>query len=114
MDLVKLKEAPAGALTHVAGEGSSPLMMYGRLCHPEMESLAGEYGASLVPAGNWIEMLLGEEMARIDAEASTFYLTPGWLENWKQVFIKELGWDSTDARQNFGIYERVCCFWIRG
>ncbi len=107
VDLVKLKEALAGALADVVGEGGSPFLVYGRLCHPEIESLAGEYGASVASADNCIQMLLGEDMARIDAEARTFYLTPGWLENWKQIFIKGLGWDSIDARQNFGIYERV-------
>lgn len=107
VDLNKLKEILSSALANVAKEGSSPKLIYGRMCHPEMEFLAGKYGAAVAPSCNCIEMLLGEDMARIDAEARTFYLTPGWLENWKEIFIKGLGWDSVDARQNFGGYERI-------
>jgi len=52
-------------------------------------------------------MLLGEKMAELDAEAKTFYLTSGWLENWRKIFMEGLGWDAVDARQNFGYYDRI-------
>ncbi|HHW42402.1 MAG TPA: DUF1638 domain-containing protein [Desulfotomaculum sp.] len=107
VDLDKLKQALASALSATAGEGKRPLIVYGRLCHPEIESLVGEYGAKISPAVNCIELLLGEDMAAIEKEAKTFYLTPGWLENWKQIFVEGLGWDSIDARQNFGMYDRI-------
>jgi hypothetical protein len=38
-------------------------------------------------------MLLGPEMARLDSEAKTFYITGGWLENWRHIFIDGLKWD---------------------
>lgn len=46
-------------------------------------------------------------MAEMDKEARTFYLTPGWLDNWQQIFVEGLKWDKIDARQNFGFYNRI-------
>ncbi|MDQ0287695.1 hypothetical protein J2Z49_002826 [Desulfofundulus luciae] len=107
VNLDRLKQSLAGALSGAVGEGKRVLAIYGYLCHPEMEALVKGYGALVSTARNCIEMLLGEDMARLDAEARTFYLTPGWLKNWKQIFIEGLGWDSIDARQKFGLYDRI-------
>lgn len=88
-------------------ESEDKLLLLGTQCHPELNTIAASYKASIPSAGNCIEMLLGDKKTFLDQEAKTFYLTPGWLENWRQIFIEGLGWDSVDARQNFGLYERI-------
>lgn len=107
VDFKKIHAALQNALTDLSRENRRLTLVYGQLCHPEMEELARQFGARVIPARNCIEMLLGEEMAKIDQEARTFYLTPGWLDNWKKIFIEGLGWDSVEARQNFGFYDRI-------
>lgn len=85
-----------------------PMVVIGSLCHPEMEKIASEQGAAVMKAVNCIEMFIGEDkMKELEAEARTFYLTSGWLENWEKIFIEGLKWDTIDARQNLGFYDRI-------
>ncbi|MDO9574395.1 MAG: DUF1638 domain-containing protein [Candidatus Contubernalis sp.] len=73
-----------------------------------MEKIAAEKGARVLKATNCIDMLIGEDkMKELEAEARTFYLTSGWLENWEKIFIESLKWDTIDARQNLGFYDRL-------
>lgn len=99
----------AGAMKDVFNEagGEDTLLVIGARCHPDMEKMAAGYGGRVVGAGNCIEMILGDKMAELDAEARTFYLTAGWLDNWRNIFIEGLKWDGVDARQNFGYYDRI-------
>ncbi len=84
------------------------VLVIGTQCHPEMERMTAQQGVQIVRARNCIEMLLGpQKMAALDAEAKTFYLSPGWLENWRRIFIQGLQWDTVDARLNFGFYDRL-------
>lgn len=105
VDPEALARSVTGALKGINGT-NIPLVI-GRQCAPDMEKLAGELGARLIRAGNCIEMLLGDLLAEYDAEARTFYITGGWLENWRKIFVDGLKWDEIDARQNFGYYDRI-------
>ena len=80
---------------------------FGTMCHPEMEQIASTHCKNVMQAKNCIEMLLGDKLKELDAEAQTFYITGGWLENWRKIFIEQLKWDNVDARQNFGFYDRI-------
>jgi len=105
VDLDKLAQSVTENLRGI-NENQIPLVM-GNQCHPEMEQIAAEHGGRVIQAKSCIEMLLGEKIEHLDAEAKTFYLTSGWLENWRQIFMEGLGWDTIDARQNFGYYDRI-------
>ena len=105
VDLDKLAQSVIENLRVMAGS-TIPLII-GNQCHPDLEQIAAEHGGRVIKAKSCIEMLLGEKMAELDAEANTFYLTSGWLENWRSIFVEGLGWDSVDARQNFGYYDRI-------
>lgn len=105
VDFDRLKDGLTGALADMAGEDIT--LIIGSGCHPDMESIAADHGARLALSKNCIEMLLGEQMKNLDSEAKTFYITGGWLENWRSIFIGGLKWDRVDARQNFGSYDRV-------
>lgn len=105
VDLDKLAQAVTENLRGM--DGNDIPLIIGNQCHPEMEQIAAEHGGRVIQAKNCIEMLLGEKMAELDAEAKTFYLTSGWLENWRKIFMEGLGWDAVDARHNFGYYDRI-------
>jgi hypothetical protein len=105
VDLDKLAGSLTGALNDMAG--SDAVLLIGNECHPEMEQLAAAHGRRLVKAKNCIEMILGDKMTELNSEARTFYLTSGWLENWRKIFVEGLKWDQIDARQNFGFYDRL-------
>lgn len=83
------------------------LVLIGTRCHPNLPAIVDKYQGKVVNSSNCIELLLGETMAKLDSEAKTFYLTIGWLKRWRDIFIKGLGWDSIDARINFGMYDRI-------
>lgn len=105
VDLDKLAQSVTENLRGM--DGNDILLIIGNQCHPELEQIAAEHGGRVIQAKSCIEMLLGEKMAELDAEAKTFYLTSGWLENWRKIFMEGLGWDAVDARQNFGYYDRI-------
>lgn len=106
VDLKKLLSSVTDAIQ--AYEDKDKLtLLFGTGCHPEMENLVAQNGCRVAQARNCIELLLGDKMAEMDKEARTFYLTAGWLNNWRQIFEEGLKWDKVDARQNFGFYERI-------
>lgn len=105
-DLKKLESSITNSLNQQQSS-LSVLLGFGTMCHPDMELIADKFGSRVVQAKNCIEMLLGEKLKELDAEARTFYITSGWLENWRKIFIEQLKWDPIDARQNFGFYERI-------
>ena len=104
VDLEKLATELQNGMQRV-GDGAA--LVFGTGCHPDLETLTAGKGMRGIQARNCIEMLLGDEMAKMDSEANTFYITGGWLENWESIFIDCLKWDEIDARQNFGYYDRI-------
>jgi hypothetical protein len=98
----------ASAITSSLHEigGDETAVIIGSQCHPDMCSMVSGHGR-IIQAKNCIEMLLGDKMAQLEAESRTFFITVGWLENWQSIFVEGLKWDSIDARQNFGYYERI-------
>ncbi len=108
VDLDLLEQALESKLREV-GSNEKPVLLIGTKCHPDIQSLANRYKCSIVRGSNCIELLLGPKMKDLDSEAKTFYLTKGWLQNWRKIFIEGLKWDPVDARQNFGFYDRIVC-----
>jgi hypothetical protein len=109
VDLDKMEHALTESLTGLKNSGEQPALIVGTKCHPDIKKLAKSYNSDIVCGSNCIEMLLGEEKVReLDAECNTFYITSGWLKNWRSIFRSGgLGWDPIDARINFGRYERI-------
>lgn len=105
-NLDNLKEAISKVL--VQGDSrEEKVLLYGNQCHPEIEDLCKFANAKGFKQPDCIGLLIGDKIHQLNKEASTFYLTPGWLQNWQEIFVAGLGWDSIDARQNFGIYDRI-------
>lgn len=107
-NLNNLKAALTEALAHVhSAEEEKSVLLYGSRCHPEIDELCHASNVRGFTPPDCIGLLLGDRRLQFDKEANTFYLTPGWLHHWKEIFMQGLGWDSIDARQNFGIYDRI-------
>ena len=34
-------------------------------------------------------------------------MSPGWLREWRSIFVDGMGWDEIDGRINFGLYDVV-------
>ncbi|OIQ58528.1 hypothetical protein MOTE_18980 [Moorella thermoacetica] len=86
----------------------NPVLIYGSQCHPEMKTWQRKYNFRQPEEPDCIGILLGQERReQFSREARTFYLTPGWLQHWKEIFEENLGWDKTEAHLNFGRYERI-------
>lgn len=98
-----LKEKLAKAVSQ--GDGP-PLLVYGACC-PDIDDLASKSGGRRIAGKNCIELLLGPERAAELSASNAFVMSPGWLSHWRSIFVDGLGWDETDARMNFGFYDRI-------
>jgi hypothetical protein len=106
VDYGKLKDGITGSLDTVAEH--KKVLLFGSMCHPEIGEFTEKYGVVRLEPGNCVEMILGKERQReIEKTAKVFYLTPGWLQNWRDIFQKGQGWDEVDARINFGFYDKI-------
>lgn len=75
-------------------------------CHPDMNLLLADHGGRRFQVKNCIEAFLGpEELARLGERV--FVMTPGWLREWRSIFIEGMGWDEIDGRINFGGYDKI-------
>ncbi len=93
-------------LVPVCGRGRVQAV-YGRLCHPDLPDLVARHGGTPPAVDNCFGYLLGPEKKRLEAEASTYFLTTGWLARWEKIFRVDHGWDEVDARLNLGLFERI-------
>ncbi len=106
VNLDRLEESLCGKLDE-AIKIAKPIILVGNKCHPSINQIAQRYDSQIVTRSNCIELLLGDTMKELDREAKIFYITSGWLEKWREIFITGLGWDGIDARQNFGFYDKI-------
>lgn len=106
-DLHKLKES-----LHIALDNLTPkedeqriAVLYGSICHPEIRDFCAKAGAVLPTEKNCIDLYLSEEEKQsLSANNNTFFLTNGWFQNWRSSLAAG-GWDTYDARMNFGRYD---------
>jgi hypothetical protein len=106
VDLDGLEEGLVRTLEKAAQKHEELLVVFGS-CHPDIDAIIKEFGGERLAVKDCISALLGKKRQELDEEANTFYLTSGWLNNWRKIFIEGLGWDEIDGRQNFGFYDRI-------
>jgi hypothetical protein len=99
----KLDERLMEAGTH----GEQISMIIGTGCNPEMTQIAETYSAKILPFINCLHLLLGDEMMALNQNENTYFLTGGWLENWRGIFNLGMGRDVYDAKMNFALYDRT-------
>jgi hypothetical protein len=106
----RLKERLIQALEEGRRKGAELRVLYGR-CHPEIMAIMERYGAKKIDATNCLEAIVGrEEIKKIDAEAKTFFLTAGWVNNWEAMFALGREDFHFDFSSMFGRYKRVMVF----
>jgi len=79
------------------------IVAYGQ-CHPKIEDILNPYHAALIDCQSCVDAFITrkamEEKAR---EGLFFYLSPGWLDAWKDIFAR-LNWDQAEARLQMGSF----------
>lgn len=106
----RLKARLVEALEELRKPGVEIKVVYGH-CHPEMMEILDSYGAKKIRAGNCLEAIVGaEELRRIDAEAKSFYLSVGWVNNWEEMFAQGRADFGFDFKAMFASYKRIVVF----
>ncbi|MDR2613519.1 MAG: DUF1638 domain-containing protein [Deltaproteobacteria bacterium] len=94
-----------------AGDGvGTARLLIGSGCHPDMRELVAARGLSVLPTKNCLGALVGEARLTELERDRTMVVTPAWIRKvWfaEDGIRKLLGWDNTDFRINFGIYDRI-------
>lgn len=92
------------------------LLLYGSMCHPDLAEIVEGYDLIHPKEPNCVEIMLDPTRKKeLDEGGNIFYMTAGWLKYWREIFQQEQGWDDTDARINFGFYDKAvlldcgCC-----
>lgn len=106
----KLKKNLVEALEKHSGDNAEIQVLYGH-CHPEMKEILERYGAKKLAAGNCLEAMVGrDEVARLNEEAISFFLSAGWINNWEKMFEagrEDFGFDFAEM---FKHYKRIVVF----
>lgn len=106
INLDHLKEGVLKGLDAIAAD--KIILLYGSKCHPDFHDfLSGYPNVVRFEQSNCIELMMGPRLKEIDRDSKTFYLTPGWLDKWRELFDSGFGLDEVMLRQSFGIYDRT-------
>jgi hypothetical protein len=106
----KLKEKLVRALEESRGKGMAIKVIYGH-CHPDIQEILERYGARRIAAGNCLEAMVGqEEVIRLNAEATSFFLSVGWVNAWEDMFTLGKEDFDFDFKTMFVNYRRIIVF----
>lgn len=106
----RLRARLESALEQARRTGAEPRVVYGH-CHPQMTEILERYGAKRLAAGNCLEAFVGpEEIARLNAEATSFFLSAGWINAWERMFEAGKADFDFDFTTMFEHYRRIVVF----
>ncbi len=106
----KLQDRLTKTLEQARTSGTELKIIYGH-CHPDMIEMLDRYGAKKLGAGNCIEAIAGkEQIAKLDAEAKSFFLTAGWVNNYENIFAAGEEDFGMDFSSMFSGYQRIIVF----
>jgi hypothetical protein len=106
-DPVLLKKELTSAIIEANGsEEDRVRVLYGRGCLPEIESLAQDYGVSIVAVHNCLGAFVGDRAKEFEQDL-TMAMTPSWVRLWPDSMKRFLGWTDVDFRMNLGRYDRI-------
>ena len=81
------------------------IVIYGQ-CHPQIDEILKPYPAALVDCQSCVDAFITRKVMEEKAkEGLFFYLSPGWLDAWQDIFNR-LGWDAETARL-YGLIQRI-------
>jgi len=93
----ELEEELNARIDRALDEGRRVLLLYGD-CHPNMSKMTSRPGVDRVPGVNCIEMLMGRKAYSRQLAEGAFFLLPGWVDRWQEIFENELGLKHEAAR----------------
>ena len=80
------------------------IVLYGE-CHPKIHEILAPYKAELIDCQNCIDAFLTRDgVARMSKGGLYFYLSPGWVECWREIF-SSLNWSQEEARLQLGPFK---------
>jgi hypothetical protein len=105
VDFDELKEALKAELEKCKGfEGV--IVVYGQ-CHPKIDEILKSYHAALADCQNCVDALITRKgMENKAKQGLFFYLSPGWLDAWQEIF-RRLNWGPAEARMQMGSFRGV-------
>lgn len=81
------------------------IVLFGSKCSPEILDICRAHNVYLPPQNNCIDLYVSkQEQTELANGDEVFFLTHGWFINWKNSLVED-GWDTYDARMNFGRYD---------
>lgn len=104
----ELKDALKAELERCKGcdEIEGIIVVYGQ-CHPRIDEILKPYKAALADCQNCVDAFITrrgmEEKAK---QGLYFYLSPGWLDVWRDIF-RRLNWGLAEARLQMGSFKGV-------
>ena len=104
VDFDDLKEALVAELEKCRKDGSEgTIVVYGQ-CHPKIEEILKPYHAALAACQNCVDAFITRKGLEKKAnDGLFFYLSPGWLDAWKDIF-RRLNWGQEEARMQMGSF----------
>ena len=80
------------------------IVIYGQ-CHTQIDEILKPYPAALVDCQSCVDAFITRKVMEEKAkEGLFFYLSPGWLDAWRDIFNR-LGWDAETARLYMGSFK---------
>jgi len=104
VDFGDLKEALVAELDKCkTNDSEGTIVVYGQ-CHPDIEEIIKPYQAALTACQNCVDAFITRKgMENKAKDGLFFYLSPGWLDAWKDIF-RRLNWDQEVARMQMGSF----------
>jgi len=109
VDFDDLKGALVAELEKCQNNGTEGIIVVYGQCHPQIDEILRPYHASLVACQNCVDAFITRKgMENKAKDGLFFYLSPGWLDAWKDIF-RRLNWGVEEARMQMGSF-RGCVY----
>jgi hypothetical protein len=105
VDFDDLKGALVAELEKCRKNGSDgQIVVYGQ-CLPLIEEILAPYHAALAACQNCVDAFITRKgLEKKAKDGLFFYLSPGWLDAWKDIF-RRLNWGPEEARMQMGSFK---------
>ena len=101
-----VSEGRLAAAVDAALEGTDGAACVYGACFPDIDQVLSGHAARRLPARNCVEAFLSKEERAAFGDRA-YILSPGYLREWRSIFIDGHGWDEIDGRINFGMYDTI-------
>ncbi|HNX39581.1 MAG TPA: DUF1638 domain-containing protein [Methanothrix sp.] len=105
VDFDDLKSALEAELESCRAEGCEGMIVVYGQCHPKIDEILKPYHAALIESQNCVDAFITRKGMETKAkEGLYFYLSPGWLDAWRDIF-RRLNWGPEEARMQMGSFK---------